>query len=153
MWWETNPQSGQVASLPRKLFLLTVWRKEDEDKGWVLDMQNLCPLPLKAIGSDKVISHQTAPLICLLKSMNIPICTDSFSGKKDYMSRKRAGVSLQCILQYYTVYLQYFIMKVFKQRKVERIIQRTHIYPLRFYNECFAIIILLPISSAFYQSI
>ena len=71
--------------------------EEDEVKGCFLNVQNLCPLPLKASGNDKVTSHYKIPSTCLLKSMNIPISTDSLSGKKDHMSRKREGIILKFI--------------------------------------------------------
>lgn len=89
--------SKWAGSQPPKKLVSDNFVEDDEVKGWVLDVQNLCPLPLKASGSDKVISHHRASLTSLLESMNIPIGTDLLSGKKGYMSRKREGVLLQCI--------------------------------------------------------
>lgn len=71
---------------------------EGEAEGWILDVQNLCPLSLTAAGSDKGFSHHRAPLTRLLKSMNIPISTDSFNTKKGHMSRKRERVGRTRIL-------------------------------------------------------
>lgn len=54
---------------------------EGEVEGRALDMQDLCPPSLKAMGSDKGITRR-ALLTCPLRSINTAISTDSFAGKK-----------------------------------------------------------------------
>ena len=56
---------------------------EGEVEGRALDVQNLCPPSLKAMDSDKRITHHRALLNCPLRSINTAISTGSFRGKKD----------------------------------------------------------------------
>lgn len=83
-WYEERPATDGGQTPPWKS-VSNNCAEDSKAKGCVLDVQNLY-LSLKAMGSDKVISHY------LLKSMNIPISIDSFHGKKDHMSRKTEGV-------------------------------------------------------------
>ena len=56
---------------------------EGEVEGRALDVQNLCPHSLKAMGSDKRITHHRALLNCPLRSVNTAISTGSVCGKKE----------------------------------------------------------------------
>lgn len=114
-WCEERPSSDVSGDQPRWDPVSDNCAEDGDAKGWVLDVQNLYPLSLKAMGSDEVINHHRAPLTYVLKSRNIPIFTDSFHGNKDRMSRKRKEVGGEtfCYLLRY-IFPQYFIMKFFK---------------------------------------
>lgn len=96
-----------VTSLAGNLFLIIVLRMVMAKDGfWMCRTCILFPWRPRA-----VINHHRAPLTYLLKSINIPIFTDSFHGKKDHMSRKRKEVSGEtfCYLLRY-IFPQYFII-------------------------------------------